>query len=100
MSIPAHSTAVVTGASTGIGAIYADRLAHRGHDLILVARDTERLEALAARLRAETGSTVTVLTADLTDAAQLATVAQAIADWHESFKAAVSSSVCWAVVVN
>lgn len=71
---------MITGASTGIGAIYADRLAHRGHDLILVARDTTRLEALAARLRAETGRTVTVLTADLTDAEQLATVAQVIAD--------------------
>ncbi|WP_298192929.1 SDR family oxidoreductase [Novosphingobium sp.] len=80
MSIPAHSTALVTGASTGIGAIYADRLAHRGHDLILVARDAARLEALATRLRAETGRTITVLPADLTDPAQLARVVQAIAD--------------------
>ena len=80
MTIPVHSTALVTGASTGIGAVYADRLARRGHDLILVARDTARLEALAARLRAETGRTITVLTADLTDPAQLGTVAQTIAD--------------------
>lgn len=80
MTIPAHSTALVTGASSGIGAIYADRLAHRGHDLILVARDTARLEALATRLRTETGRTISVLTADLVDPAQLASVIQAIHD--------------------
>ena len=60
------NTAVVTGASTGIGAVYADRLAHRGHDLVLIARDVGRLEALAAKLRAETGRVVEVLGADLT----------------------------------
>lgn len=60
------TTAVITGASTGIGAVYADRLAHRGHDLVLVARDGGRLEALATRLRTETGRLVEVLAADLT----------------------------------
>ena len=67
-------TALITGASTGIGAVYANRLAKRGYDLILVARDVARLEALAHRLRREYGRTVTVLPADLTDPAQLATV--------------------------
>lgn len=67
-------TALITGASAGIGATYADRLARRGHDLLLVARDRNRLEALAARLRAETGVAVEVLTADLTDRADLARV--------------------------
>jgi len=48
-------TALITGASTGIGAVYADRLAHRGYDLILVARRKPDLEKLASRLRAEAG---------------------------------------------
>jgi hypothetical protein len=60
-------TALITGASSGIGAIYADRLARRGYDLILVARNAERLGALAQRLSAETGRTVTPLVADLAD---------------------------------
>ena len=47
--------ALITGASTGIGAIYADRLAKRGYDLILVARNQSRLTALAGRLKNETG---------------------------------------------
>ena len=64
-------TVLVTGASSGIGATYADRFAHRGHDLVLVARDIARLEALAERLRRETGVTVDVLQADLTKTADL-----------------------------
>lgn len=67
-------TALVTGASSGIGAIYADRLARRGHDLILVARQGDRLRALGDRLAAETGRRVEVLVADLGDRDALATV--------------------------
>lgn len=63
--------ALVTGASSGIGAVYADRLAKRGHGLLLVARDETRLAALADRLRAETGVAVETLKADLNDAADL-----------------------------
>jgi uncharacterized protein len=65
---------LVTGASTGLGAIYADRFARRGHDLVLVARDQARLETLARRLRDETGVAVDVLKADLIDSAELAAV--------------------------
>ncbi|SDX58571.1 hypothetical protein SAMN05444064_11117 [Pseudomonas syringae] len=65
------STVLITGASSGIGAVYADRFARRGHDLVLVARDKARLEALAARLRAEHDVAVEVLQADLTDTADL-----------------------------
>src|SRR5262245_27446709 len=67
-------TVLVTGASTGIGATYADRFAHRGHDLVLVARDEARLQALASRLRQKTGVSVDVLKADLTVPADLARV--------------------------
>ena len=58
-------TALITGASSGIGAVYADRLARRGYDLILVARDQARLGTLAARLTAETGREVETIAADL-----------------------------------
>lgn len=66
-----QGTALITGASTGIGAVYADRLAKCGHDLILVARDRQRLDQLAARLAAETGRRVDVLVADLTQSTNL-----------------------------
>jgi short-subunit dehydrogenase len=64
--IQSQGTALVTGASSGIGAIYAERLAARGFDLLLVARDEQRLEAAASKLRAEHGVQVEVLKADLT----------------------------------
>jgi uncharacterized protein len=67
----AQGTALITGASSGIGAIYADRLARRGHDLILVARNQSRLEELAARLRGETGRSVEIVSADLNNDADL-----------------------------
>ncbi len=72
--------ALITGASSGIGATYADRLARRGHPLVLVARDAARLAALAARLAAETGVAVDVLAADLTDPSGLAAVEARLRD--------------------
>jgi short-subunit dehydrogenase len=72
-------TALITGASTGIGAIYADRLAKRGHDLVLVARDGARMEALAERLRSETGVGIEIIPADLTVDADVAAIEQRLA---------------------
>lgn len=76
----ATPSVLITGASTGIGATYADRFAHRGHDLVLVARNRKRLEALAARLRQEAGVAVEIIQADLTQAADLAVVEQRLRD--------------------
>ncbi len=65
-SAQSHGVAVVTGASSGIGAVYAERLAARGFDVMLVARDQERLESAAAKLREAYGVQVEVLKANLT----------------------------------
>ena len=71
---------LITGASSGIGATYADRFARRGHDLVLVARDQQRLEDLATTLRAETGVAIDVLKADLTEPRDLEAVATRLRD--------------------
>ena len=73
---PSNGTALITGASSGIGAIYAERLARRGYDLVLVARSRERLQRLAQRLSEQSGRRVEVLVADLNDKADLARVEQ------------------------
>ncbi|QUE90966.1 SDR family oxidoreductase [Pseudomonas sp. SCA2728.1_7] len=76
----AHPTVLITGASTGIGAVYAERFAQRGHDLVLVARDLVRLETLAAKLRSEHSVNIDVLQADLTQLKDLATVETRLRD--------------------
>jgi uncharacterized protein len=62
---PLKGTALITGASTGIGSVYADRLAKRGYDLILVARSQEKLSEVSARLKS-TGRRIETISADLT----------------------------------
>jgi len=71
--------AVVTGASSGIGAVYADRLAGRGYDLILVARRAERLEALSAQVSRAYGAKIEVIAADLEKGTDLARVEKILA---------------------
>lgn len=80
MSNPSLGTALITGASSGIGEVYADRLAKRGYDLILVARNVERLTALATRLSTETGRKVETISADLGNAADRTTVEARLRD--------------------
>ncbi|QOL15215.1 SDR family NAD(P)-dependent oxidoreductase [Dickeya dianthicola] len=74
------SSVLITGASTGIGAVYAERFARRGHNLVLVARDNAKLEILADRLRQEGGISVDVLPADLTQPGDLAAVEARLRD--------------------
>ncbi len=69
-------TALITGASTGIGAVYADRLAKRGYDLILIARNGKLLNELASSLTSSTGRKVEALPADLTNKDELRKVEQ------------------------
>jgi uncharacterized protein len=80
MADTARPTVLITGASAGIGATYADRFARRGHDLVLVARDAAKMHALAETLRAETGVAIEVLPADLTDVASLSKVEARLRD--------------------
>lgn len=71
MALSSKGTALITGASSGIGAVYADRLARQGYDLILVARSQAKLNALANHLSNETGRAVEVVAADLKDKADV-----------------------------
>jgi uncharacterized protein len=67
-----QGTALITGASRGIGAVYADRLAKRGYNLVLVARSEAPLKEVVARLSSATGRSVAPIVADLNDKADLA----------------------------
>ena len=74
------SSSLITGATAGIGHAFATHLARRGYDLVLVARDRERLESVAKALREEYDVDVEVLPADLTVRSELATVEARVAD--------------------
>jgi short-subunit dehydrogenase len=78
--VTTRPVALVTGASAGIGRAFAIALAARGYDLVLVARDEERLGALAQRLQADHGAAGEVLVADLTDPEATARVAERVRD--------------------
>ena len=80
MTMSAKGTALVTGASSGIGAVYADRLARRGYDLILIARRRRRLADLAWHLRDQTGRSIEVIAADLNDSIDLASIEMILRD--------------------
>jgi short-subunit dehydrogenase len=71
---------LITGASSGIGAAYAERFARRGHDLVLVARDNARLESAAERLSNDHGVVVNILRADLTSPSERAVVEARLRD--------------------
>jgi len=79
-TVAEYPSVLITGASTGIGATYADRFARRGHDLVLVARDKVRMETLAAQLRDQTGVAIDILPADLTNPHELAEVETRLRD--------------------
>ncbi len=80
MATKTNTAALITGASTGIGATYADRLARRGYDLVMVARDGGRMQAIASRLRSETNVGIDIIEADLTDPGALRQVETRLRD--------------------
>jgi short-subunit dehydrogenase len=80
MTEVAAKKAIVTGASTGIGAVYARKLAERGYDLITVARNAERLNVNANRIREETGREVEVIVVDLSKSLEVLKLADRIAE--------------------
>src|SRR5215831_14880833 len=78
MNTQSKGLALVTGASSGIGAVYADRLARRGYDLLLVARSKSAMSDLAKRLVVQTRRKVQAVATDLTDPKHLAELEQEI----------------------
>ncbi|WCM89867.1 SDR family NAD(P)-dependent oxidoreductase [Acidovorax sp. NCPPB 3576] len=88
---PSRKVALITGASAGIGAVYADRLAARGYDLILVARRADRLQALCDRLAKAHGIQAEPIVADLGQADDLARV-EAILSTNDNLHVLVNNA--------
>jgi short-subunit dehydrogenase len=86
------TTALITGASSGLGAEYARQLAAKGADLVLVARDRHALDALAGEVRAAYGIEVEVLAADLLDARERAEVEERVADGERPVEVLVNNA--------
>lgn len=86
------TTALITGASSGLGAEYARQLAERGADLVIVARDREALSSLAGELSARHGVHVEVMPADLTDSGGLGEVERRVADRERPIEVLVNNA--------
>lgn len=90
-NVNSSKVALITGASSGIGAVYADRLAARGYDLILVARRADRLEALSAQVAKAHGIKAEAIVADLTQDEDLARV-EAVLATRENLRVLVNNA--------
>jgi short-subunit dehydrogenase len=89
-----NPAALITGASSGIGEAFAEELAARRHDLVLVARRQDRLDALAARVRDRHGVEAEVLVADLTDDTDRASVARRVTDTSRPVDLVINNAGC------